>query len=88
MQGQWCLYSESTSRLQEQKNHIFDLCHHFDGLVQERHNSIANALELPFSCTYPSNCNHAKPRRHPIIYIEPSHYLVSPPLTFVPQSMA
>ena len=36
MQGQWCLYSESTSRLQEHKNHIFDLWHHFDGLVQER----------------------------------------------------
>ena len=25
-----------------------------DGLVQERHNSIANALELRLSCTYPS----------------------------------
>ena len=25
-----------------------------DGLVQERHNSIANALELCLSCTYPS----------------------------------
>ena len=25
-----------------------------DGLVQERHNSIANALELIFSCTNPS----------------------------------
>ena len=25
-----------------------------DGLLQERHNSIANALELRFSCTNPS----------------------------------
>ena len=29
--------------------------HHFDGLVQEWHNSIANALELHLSCTNP-NC--------------------------------
>ena len=28
-----------------------------DGLVQERHNSIANALELRLSCTKPSICN-------------------------------
>ena len=28
--------------------------HHIDGLVQERRNSIANALELHFSCTNPS----------------------------------
>ena len=27
---------------------------HFDGLVQERHNSIANALELRLSCTNPT----------------------------------
>ena len=27
---------------------------HFDGLVQERHNSTANALELRLSCTNPS----------------------------------
>ena len=27
-----------------------------DGLVQERCNSIANALELPLSCTNPSYC--------------------------------
>ena len=26
-----------------------------DGLVQERHNSIANALEVRLSCTNPSN---------------------------------
>ena len=30
--------------------------HHFDGLVQERRNSIANALELRLSCTNPSIC--------------------------------
>ena len=27
---------------------------HIDGLMQERRNSIANALELGFSCTNPS----------------------------------
>ena len=27
---------------------------HIDGLVQERHNSIANALEMRLSCTNPS----------------------------------
>ena len=27
---------------------------HFDGSVQERHNSIANTLELCLSCTNPS----------------------------------
>ena len=30
--------------------------HHIDGLAQERHNSIANALELPLPCTKPSIC--------------------------------
>ena len=29
---------------------------HIDGLVQERRNSIANALELRLSCTNPSIC--------------------------------
>ena len=29
---------------------------HIDGLVQERHNSIANALELRLSCTNPLIC--------------------------------
>ena len=29
---------------------------HVDGLVQERHNSIANAMELHLSCTNPSMC--------------------------------
>ena len=29
---------------------------HIDGLVQERRNSIANALELRLSCTDPSIC--------------------------------
>ena len=29
-------------------------CSHVNGLVQERRNSIANALELPLSCTNPS----------------------------------
>ena len=30
---------------------------HIDGLVQERRNSTANALELCLSCTNPSICN-------------------------------
>ena len=34
--------------------HIYDI----DGLVQERHNSIANALELCLSCTNPSIWSH------------------------------
>ena len=37
--------------------HLHVLCiYHFDGLVQERRNSIANALELRLSCTNPSTC--------------------------------
>ena len=32
------------------------LCSHFDGLVQERCNSIANTLELRLSCTNPLIC--------------------------------
>ena len=31
---------------------------YFDGLVQERNNSTANALELRLSCTNPSICSH------------------------------
>ena len=31
---------------------------HISGLVQERHNSIANALELRLSCTNPSTWYH------------------------------
>ena len=32
----------------------------FDGLVQERRNSIANALELHLSCTNPSTSSEIK----------------------------
>ena len=35
----------------------FIFLHYIDGLVQERHNSIANALELRLSCTNPSTCS-------------------------------
>ena len=31
---------------------------YIDGLVQERHNSSASAMELRFSCTNPSICRH------------------------------
>ena len=37
--------------------YILQLSHHIDGLVQERHNSIANTLELCLSCTNPSICS-------------------------------
>ena len=33
-----------------------------DGLVQERRNSIANALELRLSCINPSTCELHEPR--------------------------
>ena len=36
--------------------YIRDLTVHFNGLVQEKRNSIANALELRLSCTNPSIC--------------------------------
>ena len=36
----WCKYMNDAS--------------HFDGLMQERRNSIANALELSLSCSNPS----------------------------------
>ena len=43
---------------------------HFDGLVRERRNSIANALELRLSCTNPSICVHGSPaaarRKNPV----------------------
>ena len=37
---------------------LIQLGAHFDGLVHERRNSIANTLELRFSCTNPSICYH------------------------------
>ena len=37
------------------------LLQHFDGLMQERRNSIANALELRLSCTNPSNGGYGVP---------------------------
>ena len=40
----------------------FSAIFHIDGLVQERRNSIANALELRLSCTNPSiSCRHSLP---------------------------
>ena len=42
LHGHWCLWR---------------LIDHINGLVQERHNSIANAMELHLSCTNPSMCN-------------------------------
>ena len=39
------------------RSYIFKMWHLIDGLVQERHTSIANALELRLSCTNPSLCD-------------------------------
>ena len=38
------------------------LIHNIDGLVHERHNSIAKALELRLSCTNPSTYLLSKSR--------------------------
>ena len=38
-------------------SYVFIALTHFDGLVQERRNSIAYALELRLSCTNPSICS-------------------------------
>ena len=46
------------------RKRIWDLripYHQLDGLVQERRNSIANALELRLFCTDPSNCDILHP---------------------------
>ena len=39
---------------------------HIDGLVQERRNSIANALELRLSCTNPSTCDQCSKKKYEI----------------------
>ena len=41
-----------------------------DGLVQERHNSIANALELGLPCTNPSICTDATPGQSVLSLLE------------------
>ena len=38
------------------------MIYYIDGLVQERRNSIANALELCLSCTNPSICDKSHNR--------------------------
>ena len=51
-----------------------------NGLVQERRNSIANALELPLSCTNPSRwCiphSHLQPPARPIIWVSTGNELI------------
>ena len=44
-------------------------CLHIDGLVQERRNSIANALELRLPCTNPSIYTHCLPAPPGICWI-------------------
>ena len=43
--------------------------YHFDGLVQERRNSSALAMELRLSCTSPSICNIRPISNHLVIFI-------------------
>ena len=43
---------------------------HFDGLVQKRRNSIANALELRLSCPNLSIWSHIKGRMYRVISIQ------------------
>ena len=45
-----------------------DTVRYIDGLVQERHNSIANALELRLSCTNPSIWHPSHPMLMPTSY--------------------
>ena len=60
-------HSASLSEISYLSHSLFYRWGHFDGLVQERHNSIANALELHLSCTNPyiSACSIWYPWVHP-----------------------
>ena len=49
------LSSDPTQLLANASMVLAVLTYHFDGLVQERSNSIALAMELRLSCTNPSN---------------------------------
>ena len=49
-----------SQRVNQQHHHCKSLEDHVDWLVQERLNSIANALELCLSCTNPSIWSYAK----------------------------
>ena len=47
-------FSKQKNYIDNQKVQTFTKLHHFDGLVQDCSNSIANALELLQSCAKPS----------------------------------
>ena len=71
-------HKKTTELIQNKQFHI-DVSHkktteliqnkqfHIDGLVQERHNSIANAMELCLSCTNPLICQAWMWRTNPLI---------------------
>ena len=46
-------YQQSSLLANLPRIRIHSTAHDMDGLVQEKHNSIANALELHLSCTNP-----------------------------------
>ena len=48
---------------------FFSTSQHFDGLVQERRNSIANALELRLSCTNPLTSGNPCDMHIPVIML-------------------
>ena len=58
--GKWRPFCLSLNVLKASQRAICYKCelHKIDGLVQERCNSIANELELSFSCTNPSKWKH------------------------------
>ena len=73
----WCLYHDisryamnlyTPTLYQKNKNHFWNkkvwLTNKIDGLVQERRNSIAIAMELHLSCTKPSRYSLIRPIRY------------------------
>ena len=66
------------------KSSTTKLCIHIDGLVQERHNSSALAMELHLSCTNPSILNQALP----VIKIPTQSLFLGKVLNFVHGSLA
>ena len=52
---------------------IYGRSYHFDGLVQERRISIANALELHLSCTNPLICALDRHVPHNMCKLQPAN---------------
>ena len=51
---------------------------YINGLVQERHNSIVNALELRLSCTDPSICKLVRQHLYIVMALKKCHYYKPP----------